>query len=268
MTPEQQKLLEAIYALPTHDSRLSVQQILGPEIKEMEQEAERAAKDMAARGELAQWLDSPSGENAMSPRQILQEIKRYQMLDDGTLLSKSRARTGIPGVPDHQEQRKAFEAAADFSRQDAAIDRFVKNLHKNPKAKSLFDEKTLRLFDVGYGNGETSKNLVNSLQDVGIAPKNIVFGGMDLVSANADRATQKLKEAGLPDWNIRLQGGALGFDDRKLFDGTPNHATDLESGEGDTYRIATALNVYNFGNREKFLRQINKVLGDESIAIF
>lgn len=269
MTPEQEELLDLIGKLPVHDGRLPVQDIENGRYREIEQSIQFAAKKLAGEGMLKDFLGTKISDHdgdAMTVDFFLKNIKRYQITDDGTLISKSRARRSeIAGVPGHADQREAFLAVCDFETQNIAVSTFLGKLkHSRPE----FFKEGARIFDIGFFDGSVSQALVNGLIVDGMRPEAIAYRGMDLQPSHIEEATTALTQTGIPLANIHLQGGKLGFSDKLLHDGSPNHALTLqETLESDKPNIVLAHNVYNFGDPNLFWAQAQGALDKESIVI-
>ncbi len=275
-TEQQQTLKELIDALPVFDSTLPVKDVEGGKFRQVERAVTDYAATLKNEGRLANTLNSEiviDGQTTTLERYI-REARRYQLTEDGNLYNTGSARrdevAGIPGGVEGQGYRAQFAAflAIETPTQAQALTTFINKLQKQKDAAALF-QGGVRVFDIGYNNGKKSAKIATALQQGGVKGQDIIFNGMELVGQNSAEATEELVRAGLNRDHIHLTGGKLGFTDATMGDGTtPNMALTLESLPTEQrHDIVLALNVYNFGDRDLFWRQVDGAMKPGALTI-
>lgn len=276
MTPEQEELKKRIDALPVFDSALPVRDIEDGRFKAAETAVAEEAASLRIQGKLPEVLNTPviiEGQETTLEKYI-RTAKRYQLTEGANLYSTASARRDevweIPPGPTgqgHAAQRAAF-IATETSQQGKAAAMFIDKLHDEPGAEALFKD-SVRVFDIGYHNGNESAKVAAALQNAGVKGKDIVYGGMELVPSHSTDATKALVKAGVWSENIHLKGGKLGFTDATMGDKiSPNLALQLEHTPPEQkHDIVLALNVSNFGDRELFWKQADAAMKPEAMTI-
>jgi hypothetical protein len=294
MTSEQADIKKLIDALPKFDASLSVKDIEDGKFKPVEEGLSYYAKLLgkdALHAAMNTPLDAPivfDGGTANTLDDYIREAKRYQLTDEGQVYSNSNARRsqieGIPGGAQgqgHTAQREAF-IKYEESRQDEAPAFFLSKLAEQAGAKNLFAKpgnEPVGVYDVGYYDGAQSQKIVQAIKEAGVAPENILYSGADLLSEHAiaekakaqniSDARKRLIDEGIPEQNIALTWGKLGFTDPVMDDKTtPNGALALEgSRQQHANDIVAAINVTNFGDSELFKSQLDGLAKDNAIIL-